>query len=60
MLSEAERTVPVSVALTSPTYNPANSLSDTKEVTSPVDIKQDKKDIRDKRDLKDLKNIKDR
>ena len=46
MLSNAERTVPVSVALTSPTYNPANSLSDTKEVTSPVDIRQDKKDIR--------------
>jgi hypothetical protein len=46
MLSEAERTVPVSVALTSPTYNPANSLSDTNAVTSPVDIRQDKKDIR--------------
>jgi hypothetical protein len=46
MLNNTARTVPVSMALTSPTFNPANSRSDTKLITSPVDIKQDKKDIR--------------
>jgi hypothetical protein len=52
MLNNTARTVPVSMALTSPTFNPANSPSDTKIVTSPVDIKQDRKDIRqDKRDI---------
>jgi hypothetical protein len=53
MLSNAERTVPVSVALTAPTYNPANSPSDTKERISNPDIQEDKKDI--KQDLAELK-----
>jgi hypothetical protein len=43
----------VSERLTLPTYNPANSLSDTKIITSPVDIKQDKKEIR--QDQKDIR-----
>ena len=52
MLTNAARTVPVSMALTSPTFNPANSKSDSKIITSPVDIKQDEKDIRkDTRDI---------
>jgi hypothetical protein len=53
MLSNAERTVPVSVALTAPTYNPANSLSDTKEILSNPDIKEDINNI--KHDLAELK-----
>jgi hypothetical protein len=57
MLTNAARTVPVSMALTSPTFNPANSQSDSKIITSPVDIKQDKKDIRqDERQLSNEQN----
>jgi hypothetical protein len=42
----------VSERLTLPTYNPANSPSDTKTIMSPSDIKQDKKDIKaDKKDI---------
>lgn len=52
MLNNTTRTVPVSMALTSPTFNPANSPSDTTIITSPVDIKQDLKDIR--KDGKDI------
>jgi hypothetical protein len=52
MLTSAARTVPVSMALTAPTFNPANSPSDTKTINSPSDIKQDEKDIRqDKKDI---------
>jgi hypothetical protein len=43
----------VSERLTLPTYNPANSLSDTKIITSPVDIKQDRQEIKD--DRKDIR-----
>ena len=43
----------VSERLTSPTYNPANSPSDTKTIMSPSDIKQDEKEI--KQDRKDIR-----
>lgn len=61
MINGVQGTVPVSTALTLPAYNPANSLSDTKVVTSPVDIRQDEKDLRqDERDRnKDRKQVKD-
>jgi hypothetical protein len=53
MLTNTARTVPVSVALTAPTYNPANSPSDTKVIISNPDIGEDRKDI--KQDLAELK-----
>jgi hypothetical protein len=53
LLSSSQKAVSVSTALISPTYNPANSPSDAKFVTSPVDIRQDEKDIR--ADAKDIR-----
>ena len=51
LLSSSQKAVSVSTALTSPTYNPANSPSDVNTVIS--DIRQDKKDIRaDEKDIR--------
>jgi hypothetical protein len=52
MINGVQGKVPVSMVLTSPAYNPANSLSFTKVFNSPSDIRQDEKDIRkDERDI---------
>ncbi len=56
MLSQVRQSIPVSEALTSPDYNPANSPSDTPEFISPhhPDLREDRQDLsHDREQVKD-------